>query len=292
MEKKGFRVTQAESVKEGISQAMNSPPAFAVVDLRLNDGNGLEVVKEIQKIKKNSRIVLLTGYGNIPTAVAAVKAGAIDYIEKPIDIEDLQAAVAKVSKSDGDSESNVDFGMIKQLLNEYKAESKSDTIAVPTLSGYEIIKSEDIIHLEADESYTRIFLVDGKKCVSSMTIARYEKVLDPNTFFRVHKSHIINISSIGGIAGSSKFSGLSAYSSSKGALNILTEMLCEEFKDSGPSFNCLALGAVQTEMLEEAFPGYQAQVSSLEMANYIYKFSLEGNKFFNGKIIPVSTSNP
>ena len=105
-------------------------------------------------------------------------------------------------------------------------------------------------------------------------------------------SHVINISSIGGIAGSSKFSGLSAYSSSKGALNILTEMLCEEFKDSGPSFNCLALGAVQTEMLEEAFPGYQAQVSSLEMANYIYKFSLEGNKFFNGKIIPVSTSNP
>ena len=105
-------------------------------------------------------------------------------------------------------------------------------------------------------------------------------------------SHVINISSIGGIAGSSKFSGLSAYSSSKGALNILTEMLCEEFKDSGPSFNCLALGAVQTEMLEEAFPGYQAKVSSLEMANYIYKFSLEGNKFFNGKIIPVSTSNP
>ena len=105
-------------------------------------------------------------------------------------------------------------------------------------------------------------------------------------------SHVINISSIGGIAGSSKFSGLSAYSSSKGALNILTEMLCEEFKDSGPSFNCLALGAVQTEMLEEAFPGYQAQVSSLEMANYTSKFSLEGNKFFNGKIIPVSTSNP
>jgi len=74
-------------------------------------------------------------------------------------------------------------------------------------------------------------------------------------------SHVINISSIGGIAGSSKFSGLSAYSSSKGALNILTEMLCEEFKDSGPSFNCLALGAVQTEMLEEAFPEYQSQVS-------------------------------
>jgi len=105
-------------------------------------------------------------------------------------------------------------------------------------------------------------------------------------------SHVVNISSIGGIAGSSKFSGLSAYSSSKGALNILTEMLSEEFKDSGPSFNCLALGAVQTEMLEEAFPGFQAKVSPLEMANYIYNFSTEGNKLFNGKTIPVSTSNP
>ena len=93
MEKKGFRVTQAESVKEGISHAINSPPAFAVVDLRLNDGNGLEVVKKIQEIKKNSRIVLLTGYGNIPTAVAAVKAGAIDYIPKPADADDVENAL-------------------------------------------------------------------------------------------------------------------------------------------------------------------------------------------------------
>jgi len=93
MEKKGFRVTQAESVKQGISLAINSPPAFAVVDLRLNDGNGLEVVKEIQKIKKNSRIILLTGYGNIPTAVEAVKAGAIDYIPKPADADDVENAL-------------------------------------------------------------------------------------------------------------------------------------------------------------------------------------------------------
>ena len=83
MEKKGFNVIQAESVKKGISEAQNSPPAFAVVDLRLGDGSGLEVVKEIQKLKKDSRVVMLTGYGNIPTAVAAVKAGAIDYIPKP-----------------------------------------------------------------------------------------------------------------------------------------------------------------------------------------------------------------
>lgn len=106
------------------------------------------------------------------------------------------------------------------------------------------------------------------------------------------KSHIINISSIGGISGSSKFSGLSAYSSSKGALNILTEMLAEEFKDTGIRINALALGSVQTEMLEKAFPGYKANISSMEMADFIYKFSLEGNTFFNGKIIPVSITNP
>ena len=83
MEKKGFQVVQAESVEQGINKAKNAPPAFAVVDLRLGDGSGLEVVKEIRKIKKDSKVVMLTGYGNIPTAVAAVKAGAIDYIPKP-----------------------------------------------------------------------------------------------------------------------------------------------------------------------------------------------------------------
>ena len=93
MEKKGFKVTQADSVKQGVTQAKNSPPAFAVVDLRLNDGNGLQVVKEIQKLKKDSRIIMLTGYGNIPTAVAAVKAGAIDYIPKPADADDVENAL-------------------------------------------------------------------------------------------------------------------------------------------------------------------------------------------------------
>ena len=105
-------------------------------------------------------------------------------------------------------------------------------------------------------------------------------------------AHIINISSIGGITGSSKFSGLSAYSSSKGALNILTEMLYEEFKESDITINTLALGAVQTEMLNNAFPGYKAPLSAKEMAEFILEFSLNGFKFFNGKIIPVSISNP
>ena len=93
MEKKGFFVTQAESVKKGIECLNVKNPAFAVVDLRLNDGNGLEVVKEIQKFNSNSRIIMLTGYGNIPTAVAAIKHGAIDYLAKPADADDVEKAL-------------------------------------------------------------------------------------------------------------------------------------------------------------------------------------------------------
>jgi len=93
MERKGFKVTRADSVKQGISQARNAPPAFAVVDLRLGDGNGLEVIREIRKVKKDSRVIMLTGYGNIPTAVEAVKSGAIDYIPKPADADDVENAL-------------------------------------------------------------------------------------------------------------------------------------------------------------------------------------------------------
>ncbi len=106
------------------------------------------------------------------------------------------------------------------------------------------------------------------------------------------RGHVLNITSMGGVQGSAKFPGLSAYSSSKGALVILTELLAEEFKDSGPSFNALALGAVQTEMLEEAFPGYKAPVSAAQIAEYIIDFALNGHQFYNGKVLPISSSTP
>ena len=99
MGKKGFHVTQAESVEKGINQAKNSPPAFAIIDLRLGDGSGVKVVEEIKKYKKDSRVVMLTGYGNIPTAVEAVKAGAIDYIPKPADADDVENALLASPKS-------------------------------------------------------------------------------------------------------------------------------------------------------------------------------------------------
>ena len=105
-------------------------------------------------------------------------------------------------------------------------------------------------------------------------------------------SHVVSISSMGGIQGSTKFAGLAAYSSSKGAVITLSELLAEEYKEQGISFNVLALGAVNTEMLQEAFPGYQASTSAKEMADYIFNFALTGNKYHNGKIIQVSSSTP
>lgn len=104
--------------------------------------------------------------------------------------------------------------------------------------------------------------------------------------------HVVTISSMGGVQGSVKFAGLSAYSSSKGAVVTLTELWAEEFKETGPSFNVLALGAVQTEMLEEAFPGYTAPTTALEMAEYIQNFALTGHKMYNGKLLQVSNSTP
>jgi NAD(P)-dependent dehydrogenase (short-subunit alcohol dehydrogenase family) len=104
--------------------------------------------------------------------------------------------------------------------------------------------------------------------------------------------HVITISSMGGVQGTVKFAGLSAYSSSKGAATTLSELLAEEYKDRGIAFNVLALGAVNTEMLQEAFPGYEPPLTAPQMADYIYNFALTGNTFFNGKVLQVSSTTP
>lgn len=105
-------------------------------------------------------------------------------------------------------------------------------------------------------------------------------------------SHILNIGSMGGVQGSSKFSGLAAYSSSKAALAVLTECLAEEFKDKGIRVNCLALGSAQTEMFETAFPGIEAGKLAFEMGRYIAEFAQNGHQYYNGKILPVALTTP
>lgn len=141
------------------------------------------------------------------------------------------------------------------------------------------------------------------KPFTETTFADFENIYKVNVFavanltricipFLSKGSHVVSISSMGGIQGSMKFAGLSAYSSSKGALITLSELLAEEYKEQGISFNVLALGAVNTEMLTNAFPGYVAPLGADEMAKYIADFALNGNKFYNGKVLQVSASTP
>lgn len=142
-----------------------------------------------------------------------------------------------------------------------------------------------------NKPFTETSLDEFKKVyeVNVFGVAAMSRMIIP---YMKKNGHIVTVSSMGGVQGSMKFPGLSAYSSSKGAVITLTELLAEEYKETGPSFNVLALGAVQTEMLEEAFPGYEAPVTALEMATYIKDFALTGHKLFNGKLIQVSNSTP
>jgi NAD(P)-dependent dehydrogenase (short-subunit alcohol dehydrogenase family) len=141
------------------------------------------------------------------------------------------------------------------------------------------------------------------KPFAQTTMDDFEMVYKTNVFgvaemirvvipFMKNQSHVVSISSMGGVQGSVKFPGLAAYSSSKGAVITLTELLAEEYKEQGISFNVLALGAVQTEMLAEAFPGYKAPTTAQEMATYIYGFALTGHQYYNGKLLQVSNSTP
>lgn len=141
------------------------------------------------------------------------------------------------------------------------------------------------------------------KPFGEITAAEFEYIYKVNVFgvaalnravlpYMQNGGHVVTISSMGGVQGTMKFAGLSAYSSSKGAVITLSELLAEEYKDKGIAFNVLALGSVNTEMLQEAFPGYTAPLSANEMADYIYNFSLTGNKYFNGKVLQVSSTTP
>jgi len=134
-----------------------------------------------------------------------------------------------------------------------------------------------------DQDFDRLFNVNVK------SVVKLSRFLLP---FFSSGSHIINVSSMGGYQGSVKFPGLSLYSAAKGAIAILTECLAEEFKSRKINVNCLAIGAVQTEMLQEAFPGYQAPLKPVEMAEFMFDFAMQGHRFFNGKILPVSVSTP
>ena len=180
-----------------------------------------------------------------------------------------------------------------------------------TALSFDLNKTEDYervtAFVEKEWSHVDILINNAgtllNKPFSDTTFEDFQQVYNTNVFgvaeltrhmipFMSKSGHVVTISSMGGVQGSVKFPGLAAYSSSKGAVISLTELLAEEYKETGPSFNVLALGAVQTEMLEEAFPGYEAPNTAAQMGAYIFEFSKTGQQFYNGKLLQISSSTP
>jgi 3-oxoacyl-[acyl-carrier protein] reductase len=181
---------------------------------------------------------------------------------------------------------------IHAISTDLSAQSSIEETAKTILKKWDNI--DIVIHnagMLVNKPFEELTAADFQQCyaVNVFGVASLTQALLPAMS---NDSHVVAISSMGGIQGSAKFPGLAAYSSAKGAVITLFELLAEEYKENGPSFNTLALGAVQTEMLEEAFPGYQAPLTAPEMADYIMNFALTGNKFYNGKVLEVSASTP
>ncbi|MBB5397552.1 SDR family oxidoreductase [Mucilaginibacter sp. AK015] len=142
-----------------------------------------------------------------------------------------------------------------------------------------------------NKPFTQLLETDFVEMLQSNYIG-HVRIIQSLLQFMGDGSHILNIGSMGGFQGSAKFNGLSAYSASKAALHTLTECLAQEFAEQGIKVNCLALGSAQTEMLEQAFPGYESPVMAFEMGKYIADFAVTGQRFFNGKVLPVAVSTP
>ncbi len=166
----------------------------------------------------------------------------------------------------------------KDLLPEIKKHFKSVDILINNAATFIKKTFEEI----SKEEFEKVFRVN------LFSIAELTQAILP----LIKKGHVLNIASMGGVQGSIKFPGLSAYSSSKGALITLTECLSEEYKDKGISFNAIAFGAVQTEMLAEAFPNFKAPITAEEAAKFVSDFAINGNKYFNGKILQMALSTP
>lgn len=197
----------------------------------------------------------------------------------------------------------------KNLLKKLSEDSEHNNISFISSDLNNSLKSPEILLKQVSEQFKHIdILVNNaglliSKAFSELSIEEtmsmtYTNFLSPLILTRqllplfIKGSHIINISSMGGFQGSSRYSGLSVYSATKAALSNLTESLAAEYADTGISFNCLAFGAVQTEMLHTAFPGYKAPITAENMSEFVEWFAYNGNKYFNGKILPVSVSNP
>ncbi len=216
--------------------------------------------------------------------------------------------VAKIMSSDRDNQILI-TGRDEHAMKEFSDSITNENVTYLVMNLANMERSIDSIKNHIYSRFSRIDILincAGTLFVKDfMTISEKEARLmmevnffGPATLIKLvvpimgDGSHIVNISSMGGYQGSSKFRGMAYYSASKASIACLTECLAVELSGSGISINCLALGAVQTEMFENAFPGYKAPVQPVHMAEFIAYFAVTGNRFFNGKILPVAVSNP
>ena len=177
----------AESAAEARVIIEKEKPDVVFLDIAMPKEDGFSLLKSY--VDRTFSVVFTTAYNEY--ALKAFKENAIDYLEKPISIDDLQKAVQKVMKVHGSNE-QITPAELSELVDE-AMEDKNDRISVPTRDGYVIIRNTDIVHLEASDNYTMIYLIDGSRHLSSKNIKVYEENLNQEVFFRTHKSHIINV---------------------------------------------------------------------------------------------------
>lgn len=182
-------VGMAGSASEARTLVKNVSPDVVFLDIKMPKEDGFSLLNSLPEHKFS--VIFVTAYDEF--ALKAFKASAVDYIEKPIDIDELKKAVKKLVRMHGDK-SNVEENKTIQHLLENIIHSKDDTTAISTTDGFMMVKTSEIIYLEADENYTTIFLTNNRKYFSSKNIKRYEETLDKRTFFRIHRSYIINVS--------------------------------------------------------------------------------------------------
>ena len=196
----------------------------------------------------------------------------------------------------------------KEMLNSLRSDMPGNTRIIPVPfdlrnGDFEVLAKDIRGHFSEIHALVNNAGALVNKKISKLTADDFDLMMDVNVkaAFMLTQAlipifetdaHIVNISSMGGVQGSAKFPGLSLYSASKGALAILSECMAEELKEFRISVNCLALGAAQTEMLAEAFPGYKAPLTAEKMAAYIADFVMNGHHYYNGKILPLSLSTP
>ncbi len=178
------QASSAQAAREYLNQ---SDADILFLDIKMPNENGFEFLESINNPKLS--VIFTTAHNEY--ALKAIKAQAIDYLEKPINIDDLQEAVRKAERKSGKTYNSIEE--IRALLREANGKSIHDKIAIPMREGYEILAYNEIVHLEASESYTNIYLSNGKRLLSSKNIKVYEEKLSSDVFFRTHKSHIINL---------------------------------------------------------------------------------------------------